>query len=68
VEQAVPVAVPVADALGVHTSVVWVVVGFKGDTVPLTVEPSTTVTTDSPLTVDIDMVALYTTVFPAVAT
>ena len=56
-----------ADALGVHASVVWVLDGFKADTVPLYVEPSTTVTTDSPLTVDMDIVALYTTVFPALA-
>jgi hypothetical protein len=58
VEQAELLAVLVADALGVHTKVFVVVVGLSAYTVPLDTVPSVTVTTESPLTVDMVIVAL----------
>jgi hypothetical protein len=58
VEHAVLEAVLVAEALGVHTSVVVVEVGLRAYGVPLDTVPSVTVTTESPLTVDMDIVAL----------
>ena len=47
----------VAEALGVQTNVVVDVFGKRGDTLPEILLPSVTVTIDSPLTVDITMVA-----------
>jgi hypothetical protein len=64
VEQATP-PVLVAEALGDHTSVVFVVVGERVlGIVPLDTVPSVTVTTESPLTVDIVIVALNTVDLP----
>ena len=58
VAQAVLLAVLVAEALGVQVRVVVVLVGFSAVTVPLISVPRVIVTTESPLTVDITMVAL----------
>jgi hypothetical protein len=64
VEHAVAFAVPVADALGLHTRVVVYVMGVKAVIVPLTTDPNVTVTTESPEFVDMSMVALSTAVVP----
>jgi hypothetical protein len=58
VVQARPPGEFVAEELGVQTRVVLVKVGESAVIVPLANVPSVTVTTDSPLTVDISMVAL----------
>ena len=62
VAQAMPPEELVAEALGVQTIVVLLAAGKMAFTVPETTVPNVTVTIDSPLTVDITMVAFIVTV------